>query len=84
MLLENNATTKAIIDLIPVLNITNLVMGTKRPPSSRYQLNLSALPFGPCYLLKSFHKLCGIKKSCHMLAGKQELQVLSTWLDQEC
>ncbi|KAK2989745.1 hypothetical protein RJ640_030238 [Escallonia rubra] len=35
MLLESNATAKAILDLIPVLNITNLVMGTKRQPSSR-------------------------------------------------
>ncbi|KAL1814648.1 hypothetical protein DCAR_0518810 [Daucus carota subsp. sativus] len=32
MLVESNAVTKAILDLIPVLNITNLVMGTKRPP----------------------------------------------------
>ncbi|RVX18259.1 hypothetical protein CK203_006396 [Vitis vinifera] len=29
MLLESNTTTKAILDLIPVLNITNLVIGTK-------------------------------------------------------
>ncbi|KAK3005673.1 hypothetical protein RJ639_016537 [Escallonia herrerae] len=35
MLLESNATAKAILDLIPVLNITNLVMGTKQLPSSR-------------------------------------------------
>ncbi|XP_059657967.1 U-box domain-containing protein 33-like isoform X2 [Cornus florida] len=34
MLLEGNNVAKAILDLIPVLNITNLVMGTKRPPSS--------------------------------------------------
>ncbi|KAA8542256.1 hypothetical protein F0562_023608 [Nyssa sinensis] len=34
VLLESNATAKAILDLIPVLNITSLVMGTKRPPSS--------------------------------------------------
>lgn len=32
MLVESNAVTKAILDLIPVLNITNFVMGTKRPP----------------------------------------------------
>ncbi|KAL8123419.1 U-box domain-containing protein 36-like [Apium graveolens] len=32
MLVESNAVTKAVLDLIPVLNITNLVMGTKRPP----------------------------------------------------
>ncbi|KAK3037529.1 hypothetical protein RJ639_030337 [Escallonia herrerae] len=36
VLLESNATAKAILDLIPVLNITNLVVGTKRLPSSRY------------------------------------------------
>ncbi|KAF7128131.1 hypothetical protein RHSIM_Rhsim11G0055900 [Rhododendron simsii] len=35
MLLESNSTAKAILDLIPVLNITYLVMGTKRPPASR-------------------------------------------------
>ncbi|XP_042947528.1 U-box domain-containing protein 33-like isoform X2 [Carya illinoinensis] len=32
MLLESNATAKAILELIPILNITNLVMGTKRSP----------------------------------------------------
>ncbi|XP_027122447.1 U-box domain-containing protein 52 isoform X2 [Coffea arabica] len=32
MLLESNATAKAILGLIPVVNITNLVMGTKRSP----------------------------------------------------
>ncbi|XAR67983.1 Ubiquitin--protein ligase [Bertholletia excelsa] len=35
VLLESNATAKAILELIPVLNVTHLVMGTKRPPSSR-------------------------------------------------
>ncbi|KAK3227950.1 hypothetical protein Dsin_007812 [Dipteronia sinensis] len=35
MLLESNVTGKAILDLISVLNITSLVIGTKRPPSSR-------------------------------------------------
>ncbi|KAF8390493.1 hypothetical protein HHK36_025019 [Tetracentron sinense] len=35
MLIESNLTAKAILDLIPVLNITTLVMGTKRSPSSR-------------------------------------------------
>lgn len=35
MLLESNTTTKAILDLIPVLNITSLVIGTKRPPCPR-------------------------------------------------
>ncbi|XP_025014538.1 U-box domain-containing protein 33 [Ricinus communis] len=35
MLIESNETAKAILDLIPVLNITNLVMGTTRPPRSR-------------------------------------------------
>ncbi|KAK9278020.1 hypothetical protein L1049_027577 [Liquidambar formosana] len=35
MLLESNDTAKAILDLIPVLIISNLVMGTKRPPCSR-------------------------------------------------
>lgn len=35
MLLESNATAKAILGLIPVVNITNLVMGTKRSPFTR-------------------------------------------------
>ncbi|KAH7866275.1 hypothetical protein Vadar_017975 [Vaccinium darrowii] len=35
ILLESNSTAKAILELIPVLNITYLVMGTKRPASSR-------------------------------------------------
>ncbi|KAI3673548.1 hypothetical protein L6452_39671 [Arctium lappa] len=35
MLLESNTTTKAILDLIHVVNITKLVMGTKRAPSIR-------------------------------------------------
>ncbi|XP_010251075.1 PREDICTED: U-box domain-containing protein 52-like [Nelumbo nucifera] len=35
MLIESDHTAKAILELIPVLNITNLVMGTKRTPSSR-------------------------------------------------
>ncbi|PSR89463.1 Serine/threonine-protein kinase [Actinidia chinensis var. chinensis] len=35
MLVESNATAKAILELIPVLNINHLVMGTKRPHASR-------------------------------------------------
>ncbi|PWA46088.1 rossmann-like alpha/beta/alpha sandwich fold protein [Artemisia annua] len=35
MLLESNNTTKAILDLISVVNITKLVIGTKRAPSLR-------------------------------------------------
>lgn len=35
ILIESNEITKAILDLIPVLNMTSLVMGTKNPPSSR-------------------------------------------------
>ncbi|XP_011047812.1 PREDICTED: U-box domain-containing protein 33-like [Populus euphratica] len=35
MLLESNSTAKAILELIPVLNIRHLVMGTKRLPRSR-------------------------------------------------
>ncbi|KAF2311447.1 hypothetical protein GH714_023088 [Hevea brasiliensis] len=35
MLLESSETAKAILDLIPVLNITNLVMGTTRRPRTR-------------------------------------------------
>ncbi|KAL0417184.1 UNVERIFIED_CONTAM: hypothetical protein Slati_3550300 [Sesamum latifolium] len=35
MLVESNASTKAILELIPVANITTLVMGTKQSPFSR-------------------------------------------------
>ncbi|OWM90527.1 hypothetical protein CDL15_Pgr014830 [Punica granatum] len=35
MLIESNSTAKAVLDLIPVLNITSLVIGTKRSPHSR-------------------------------------------------
>ncbi|KAJ4973231.1 hypothetical protein NE237_006405 [Protea cynaroides] len=35
ILIESDFTAKAILELIPVLNITSLVMGTKRLPSSR-------------------------------------------------
>ncbi|KAK6123549.1 hypothetical protein DH2020_042697 [Rehmannia glutinosa] len=35
MLVESNASAKAILELIPVANITNLVMGTKQSPLSR-------------------------------------------------
>ncbi|KAJ6760782.1 U-BOX DOMAIN-CONTAINING PROTEIN 52-LIKE [Salix purpurea] len=38
MLLESNLTAKTILELIPVLNITHLVMGNKRLPRSRYRL----------------------------------------------
>ncbi|KAK6920644.1 UspA [Dillenia turbinata] len=35
MLIESNVAERAILDLIPVVNITSLVIGTKRPLSSR-------------------------------------------------
>ncbi|XP_008239323.1 PREDICTED: U-box domain-containing protein 52-like [Prunus mume] len=35
MLLDSKDTAKAILDLIPVLSIIHLVIGTKRPPHSR-------------------------------------------------
>ncbi|XVF49307.1 hypothetical protein PTKIN_Ptkin04bG0001000 [Pterospermum kingtungense] len=35
MLIEGNSLSKAILELIPVLNITSLVIGTKHPPNSR-------------------------------------------------
>lgn len=36
LLLESNDTGKAILDLISILNITNLVIGIKKLPYSRY------------------------------------------------
>ena len=36
VLIESDMTAKAILELIPVLNITNLVVGTKGTPCSRY------------------------------------------------
>ncbi|KAL6174936.1 hypothetical protein ACLB2K_051581 [Fragaria x ananassa] len=41
MLLESSDRAKAIADLIPVLMITHLVIGTKRPPHSRKKKKLS-------------------------------------------
>ncbi|XVF08414.1 hypothetical protein REPUB_Repub07fG0001500 [Reevesia pubescens] len=35
MLIESISMSKAILELIPVLNITSLVIGTKHPPTSR-------------------------------------------------
>lgn len=35
MLVESNASAKAILELIGVANITHLVMGTKQSPFSR-------------------------------------------------
>lgn len=35
MLVESNSSSKAILEIIPIANITNLVMGTKQSPLSR-------------------------------------------------
>ncbi|XP_042501743.1 U-box domain-containing protein 52-like [Macadamia integrifolia] len=40
ILIESDFTAKAILELIPVLNITSLVMGTKRLPSRRLRKGL--------------------------------------------
>ncbi|XP_043725583.1 U-box domain-containing protein 33-like [Telopea speciosissima] len=40
ILIESDFTAKAILELIPVLNITSLIMGTKRLPSRRLRKGL--------------------------------------------
>ncbi|KAF5957454.1 hypothetical protein HYC85_004679 [Camellia sinensis] len=58
MLLESNTTAKAILDLIPVLNITNLVIGTKRPSSSR-RLMMKGMGKGE-YVKKNAPEFCEV------------------------
>ena len=43
VLIEHHATAKAIVDLIPFHNITNLVIGMKKLPNSRYYIFLPCL-----------------------------------------
>ena len=38
LLLESNDTEKAILDLISILNITNIVIGIKKLPYTRYAI----------------------------------------------
>lgn len=43
LLLESNDTGKAILDLISILNITNLVIGIKKLPHTRYAITTSQM-----------------------------------------
>ncbi|CAN1294290.1 U-box domain-containing protein 54 [Linum perenne] len=69
VLVESNETVKAIIDLIPVLNITNLVLGTNLPPRSRR-------------LMKKVGKAEFVKKNapdyCHVTIVRQGKAVTSS------
>ncbi|KAJ0790139.1 hypothetical protein HanPI659440_Chr05g0211561 [Helianthus annuus] len=74
MLLESNTTTKAILDLIPVVNITNLVIGTKRTPSLRRLRN------GPGkgeFIKKNAPAFCEVSIVCNgkQVMNDQQLQV---------
>ncbi|KAL7601579.1 hypothetical protein Lser_V15G21409 [Lactuca serriola] len=65
MLLESNTTTKAILDLIHVVNITNLVIGTKRsPPLRRLRKGLGKGEF----IKKNAPDFCEVSIICN---GKQ-------------
>ncbi|KAL8465576.1 hypothetical protein ACS0TY_034891 [Phlomoides rotata] len=57
MLVESNASSKAILELIPVANITNLVIGTKQSPFSR--LSRKGLAKGE-YVKKNAPEYCEV------------------------
>ncbi|XP_052174582.1 U-box domain-containing protein 52-like [Diospyros lotus] len=63
MLVESNSTAKAILELIPVLNITNLVMGTKRPPSSRRLMKGKGIGKGE-FVQKNAPEFCEVTIVC--------------------
>ncbi|KAK9080521.1 hypothetical protein SSX86_000279 [Deinandra increscens subsp. villosa] len=65
MLLESNTTTKAILDLIQVVNITKLVIGTKRSPSLR---RLRKGPGKGEFIKKNAPGFCEVSIVCN---GKQ-------------
>ncbi|KAK1407218.1 hypothetical protein QVD17_38832 [Tagetes erecta] len=65
MLLESNTTTKAILDLIQVVNITRLVIGTKRTPSLR---RLRKGPSKGEFIKKNAPDFCEVSIICN---GKQ-------------
>ncbi|KAL4566619.1 hypothetical protein LXL04_030739 [Taraxacum kok-saghyz] len=65
MLLESNTTTKAILDLIQVVNITSLVIGTKRSPSLR---RLRKGPGKGEFIKKNAPSFCEVSIVCN---GKQ-------------
>ncbi|KAJ0578354.1 putative rossmann-like alpha/beta/alpha sandwich protein [Helianthus annuus] len=74
MLLESNTTTKAILDLIPVVNITNLVIGTKRTPSLR---RLRKGPGKGEFIKKNAPAFCEVSIVCNgkQVMNDQQLQV---------
>ncbi|CAA0826697.1 Adenine nucleotide alpha hydrolases-like superfamily protein [Striga hermonthica] len=59
MLVESNASTKAILELIAVANITKLVMGTKQSPLSRLSRKGLGLGKGE-YVQKYAPKSCDV------------------------
>ncbi|KAD4385689.1 hypothetical protein E3N88_25858 [Mikania micrantha] len=65
MLIESNTTTKAILDLIQVANITNLVIGTKQTPSLR---RLRKGPSKGEFIKKNAPDFCEVSVICN---GKQ-------------
>ncbi|KAL8215929.1 hypothetical protein R6Q57_022766 [Mikania cordata] len=65
MLIESNTTTKAILDLIQVVNITNLVIGTKQTPSLR---RLRKGPSKGEFIKKNAPEFCEVSVICN---GKQ-------------
>ncbi|XP_076902269.1 U-box domain-containing protein 33-like [Bidens hawaiensis] len=74
MLLESNTTTKAILDLIQVVNITNLVIGTKRTPSLR---RLRKGPGKGEFIKKNAPNFCKVTIVCNgkQVMDDQQLQV---------
>ncbi|KAK1373833.1 U-box domain-containing protein 52-like [Heracleum sosnowskyi] len=61
MLVESDKVAKTIVDLIPVVNITNLVMGTRRPPStSMFKTGVGKA----AYVQKNAPRYCDISIVC--------------------
>ncbi|CAK9330246.1 unnamed protein product [Citrullus colocynthis] len=84
LLLESNTTAKAILQLIPVLNITNLVIGTKKPLSTK--LLGKRIAKGE-YVKKNAPKFCGVTivyEGKKVEECQQEMGLLPSSEDSDC
>ncbi|KAF5190737.1 U-box domain-containing protein 33-like isoform x1 [Thalictrum thalictroides] len=73
MLIESNQTTKAILELIPVLNITMLVMGTKSPSSRKLRMRLGKGEFVQKHV-PDFCEVTIIFAGKKVIEGQEELE----------
>lgn len=74
ILIESNLTAKAIVDLIPVLNITKLVMGTKRPLSRKLRKGVAKSE----YVRKNAPDFCEVTTICNGKSIEESQQISST------